>query len=237
MEIIQIYNNNSLKNFSYIIKSDDNSLVICIDPFDADLIENVLNERSVKLTHVLNTHQHHDHIKGNDKLLSSFSAELLFLDDQQTLAIDDYILKSYESFGHTMDHYVFTLKKNGEQQFCFSGDTLFGAGVGNCKNGGVPAVLYDTVSKLKEIIRPSALMYTGHDYLENNLHFAKSVWEDNQQIDELLEKCENTRFVSTTFADELKINPFLNLEYFKNKFSLPSEKEAFIHLRSLRDNW
>ena len=54
----------------------------------------------------------------------------------------------------------------------FSGDTLFNARAGNCKNGGNVDELFDTFVREIAPLPDSTLLYPGHDYMKNNLAFA-----------------------------------------------------------------
>ncbi|MEQ9364170.1 MAG: MBL fold metallo-hydrolase, partial [Leptospirales bacterium] len=72
MQVHQIYTGSDLRNFTYVIHSTDGALVYCIDPYDAGQVAEFTTARGLKLTHVINTHEHPDHINGNPGLLERY---------------------------------------------------------------------------------------------------------------------------------------------------------------------
>ena len=150
--------------------------------------------------------------------------------------------------GHTMSHIC--LLSITDKPALFSGDTLFNAGAGNCHNGGHPEELFDTFNKQFKNLDPDTLIYPGHDYLENNLNFTLNREPNNQDAQNLLKELKNNIIpgeIKTTLRIEEKINTFFRLsnkdiinnlrEEFPDMSSSPSEKEVFLHLRKMRNNW
>lgn len=255
IQIQSFYAFNELRNLSYVISNQDNGAAWVIDPYEADPIIDYIKKHGLVLKGILNTHQHFDHIRGNASLKNKFNAPELKLSHQAEIQLDELTrLEVIDSPGHTLDHQTFLIKKTGELHpyAMFSGDTLFASGVGNCKHGGDPAVLYATICKLKELA-PSITIFPGHEYRKRNLEFALSVEPSNDDIKCALEEedfldpllmCERP----TTLEEELRVNPFLRLssnEILRNlnenkidsQESFSSEKEVFLKLRSLRDLW
>ncbi|MCB1605296.1 MAG: MBL fold metallo-hydrolase, partial [Xanthomonadales bacterium] len=64
MKIHQIYTDSRLRNFTYIIETSQLSAYV-IDPWNDDLVNQVLNENQLNLIAVINTHEHWDHTQGN----------------------------------------------------------------------------------------------------------------------------------------------------------------------------
>ncbi len=236
MRVIDVYADNSLRNFSYILIKDQH--VVCIDPFDGQQIEKVLKQNELVLTAIINTHQHHDHIKGNNYLINNYACPIL---NEDLIFNDGSELVQIKTPGHTNEHVTYAYKEKGKEKLIFCGDTLFNAGVGNCKNGGNDKVLYESITKIYYKFPKTAIIYTGHDYRLNNLKFSESIWSENkclkEEIDVEEELRKDNKFRFTFLAEEFDINPFFNLKFFREKFKLDSEEEAFIYLRKLRDNW
>ncbi len=91
-----------------------------------------------------------------------------------------------ETPGHVPDHLAFSWQRGADQLALFSGDTLFNAGVGNCKSAGASVeALFETTNRLKKMPNQMVL-YPGHDYVLKNLLFAKSCEPENKDIDEAL---------------------------------------------------
>jgi glyoxylase-like metal-dependent hydrolase (beta-lactamase superfamily II) len=54
------------RNFSYLIGDDDTRACAVVDPgYDTSKLEARVKALGLHVTHVLNTHTHHDHIAGN----------------------------------------------------------------------------------------------------------------------------------------------------------------------------
>ena len=60
MKIHQIYTQSFLRNFSYIIELEDRSAMV-IDPWEAGVVNSLLAENNLRLTTIINTHEHWDH--------------------------------------------------------------------------------------------------------------------------------------------------------------------------------
>ena len=137
-----------------------------------------------------------------------------------------------------------------EQPSIFSGDTLFNAGAGNCHNGGHPEELYLTFTKQLSKLPDNTLIYPGHDYIENNLRFTLDREPENKKAKNLLSKIANqdldNPFV-TSIGIEKQINTFFRLnnpviiEKLRKNFpeikKEPDEKEVFLKLREIRNEW
>jgi len=238
---------NSLRNFSYLFYSEDPkySEVYCVDPFDPDLILEYLQKNQLKLTKIINTHQHHDHIRGNEKLSQEMGAEVLALFGDEKIKLDEeWELEVLATPGHTPEHIGLLLKQNGKEKILFSGDTLFNCGVGNCKHGGNVDVLYKTFSEIYSKLPGDIIVYTGHDYYENNKSFAAQLGCSDESFKELN---FNDGYILTTLSEERKMNPFLRLDSPDIRKNLVaqnlisditcSDKEVFLAMRKLRDSW
>ncbi|MFL5784050.1 MAG: hydroxyacylglutathione hydrolase [Bacteriovoracaceae bacterium] len=224
----RFYAKNDLRNFSYLIYDDKSGDAWVIDPWEAAPFTDYIKKRGLSLQGILNTHSHWDHVRGNDELVRTFNAPVKKLNSSENVSLDDKNeLEIIASPGHTMDHQVFLWKGDGAPVI-FSGDTLFNAGVGNCKNGGNVDLLFETVVKLVGRLPLDTVLQPGHDYLKRNLEFALSVNPENAAVKERLRKVADDPLMRSplTFKEELETNPFLK-----------AGKEEFIKLRSLRDKW
>lgn len=240
IQIKRFFAYNQLRNFSYLLYDDQNAMCWAIDPYDGDMIKNYIKKMDLNLVGILNTHQHFDHIRGNDILLNYFNAHLMESDGEVELNSQGR-LQFIDSPGHTMDHQVFLLKQN-QQKCLFSGDTFFNSGVGNCKNGGDVETLYLTTQKLLANLDDDTLLYPGHDYCQNNLNFAKLFEPDNKNIDEALYLANHQDVEERgvrTIAEEKRLNPFFSLDRLQlhDQFRDMTQKEIFFELRRQRDLW
>ena len=242
MKVIQIYIKNVLKNFNYILYSEKTKEAIFFDPYNVEMGLNEAKKRGLRFKYLINTHHHFDHVKGNKaflKLEDTIKLEMKDGDVFEFSETEKVVCKNTP--GHTMDHQCFFLYNNDKLEGVIAGDTLFNAGVGNCKNGGDPETLYQTIRDIFYSLDDDVKIYPSHDYFLNNLKFAKTVDPENMIIEEYLKKVENSKqsglFMITTIGEEKKYNPFFRVLNSDISFWNLGEKEEFIKLRNLRDNW
>lgn len=159
-------------NFSYIIADEDTKETAIVDPsFNTDAIVKLIKEQGLQVKYIIDTHQHWDHIAGNDILRSAFNAKIVahklakcFKDidvsDGDMIKLGNIAIKVIHTPGHTPDSIC--LLVNGK---LFTGDTLF---VGECGRTDLPNgsakdmcnSLFQKLMKLDDNIE----VYPGHDY-------------------------------------------------------------------------
>lgn len=258
MEVISLFCHNSLRNLIYILVDRKSNEAICIDPFDAQMVNKRLEKENLKLTKIINTHEHWDHIQGNDELKELTGCEILSVrgvnnSDQtlsggEQLSIGETNLDIIATPGHTMNHVCIlseSMTKNGAKKRIFSGDMLFNAGVGRCSNGGSVETMFNTFETFFKDLEDDVLVYPGHDYIENNLGFAKEQNPNNEEIDQMLEVANEVKgkdsLIVTTMGQERAFNPFLRLESAEIQSRTgtvdASREDVFTQLRTLRDSW
>lgn len=267
MIIEQIYTENSLRNFNYIIACPNTKEAVVVDPLRVDLIEGIINAKGYKVTKIINTHEHADHTDGNIDLINKTGAEVfchhnaidkipgasaeksaLYKDDVITIG-DCTQLKVLDTPGHTMAHVCLLAIDKNSNLAIFSGDTLFNAGAGNVMSGNVDD-LYNTFVDILFKLPDDTKVYPGHDYIENNLNFTLSREPNNARAKELLQqvsKQDAHKPLVTTLGLEKEFNTFFrlsNLEIISKLSSeidgfsdSPTEKQVFVALRELRNNW
>lgn len=242
---------NDLRNYSYLMLDDQTGHSWVIDPYEASPIIDYIKKNNLSLKGILNTHQHFDHIRGNAPLQDAFQAPVCKLKNSETISLGpDILIETLDTPGHTPDHQAFLWKKHGEVIALFSGDTLFNAGVGNCRLGGDVNQLYSTTEKLRNLPEKT-LLYPGHDYRKRNLQFALEVEPENREIKERLRAINGFAtedLPPATLAEEKAVNPFLRLDseelgqnLVKRSGPLSDQerdrRELFVKLRQLRDQW
>ncbi len=263
MLIEQIWTGNALRNFNYLIACPDTGEALAIDPLDHQKCQQVAAARGWVIRQVLNTHEHHDHIGGNQPLIAATGARLLAHHNagdriagiDQGLRAGDIVtvgrgveLEVLDTPGHTMSHLC--LVAHTDQPALFTGDTLFNAGAGNCRRGGDPWRLYDTFASQLAQLSDDLRVFPGHDYIAGNLRFTLDREPDNGDARRLLEQIANqdpAAAMVTTMGVEKRVNCFLRLHSesvvteLRRAFpDLPDEPDpatVFIRLRELRDSW
>lgn len=190
IEILPIFTNSPLRNFTYLVYSNRSGEAYAIDPFDAKSILTHSKQLGVKIRGILNTHEHGDHTQGNLELKEETKAivyghsnakdkipgiDQMLKEGDIAFSVEQESLVVWDTPGHTFSHLSFVHRNPKTILGIFSGDTLFNVGVGNCFRGGDPNALYETIQSRFETLPDSCLLYPGHDYWENNLKFAEHV--------------------------------------------------------------
>lgn len=259
MKIHQIYTDNEMRNFTYFIELV-NKTAFVIDPWDATKTTEFLNKNKLKLIAIINTHEHWDHIRGNQELVDLHRCEVWahkngkdkipglsrFLEAGEMIDIcTNCSIEVMDTPGHSHAHLCFIMHVNDIAKYIFSGDILFNAGVGNCHNGGDMQHLYETIKNQIAQLPDGMIIYPGHDYLKNNLEFTLNREPKNYKAELWLKRYTDadihTKPLTTTMADEREINTFLRLDNKEIIKNLPNgcktNNEVFITLRELRNNW
>ena len=259
MKIHQVYTESVLDNFTYLLELSDGS-AIAIDPWDEVITNQLLADNSLSLKAIINTHEHWDHVQGNEPLVAEHGCEVWahvngqgkipglsrVLNAGELIALDNGVeLKVLDTPGHTMAHLCFLVLDQGIATAVFTGDTLFNAGVGHCRGGGDVDVLYDTVVQQFHGLNDSVIIYPGHKYLENNLRFTLSIEPENHDaqiwLTRAIEDNDPVNPITTCIGDERKINTFFRLASIELRAELKCEsntdREVFTALRARRDNW
>ena len=249
----------------YLLACENTLDAIAIDPLDHALCIKVAKEAGWNIKIVANTHHHHDHIGGNEPVISASGAQLVAhaeaVDtipnvDRGLIAGDeikcgDLVLKVMDTPGHTMSHIcLYFVGNDYEKPALFCGDTLFNAGVGRCDFGGEPKTLHKTFEDQIFPLTNDVRIFPGHDYIENNLEFTLNREPDNESALSLRHKFQNGLDAESFVSDiglERQINVFFRLdepqvrmgiaESLKIGIETLDRQKTFIGLRGLRDNW
>lgn len=256
---------NSLRNFIYILADEESKEALAIDPLAFDKCLDIAKEHGYKITQVLNTHHHNDHIGGNGKVVAATGAMLLAhknakiphvdlgLSAGDTVNVGKYVLQVLDTPGHTMSHVCLFYAGNksdssetGEPAL-FSGDVLFNAGVGNCTNGGHPEAMHETISDIFAKLPENTRLFPGHDYIENNLKFTLDREPENRWAAEFLQAF-SAGLDAESYVTTLKLEKYLNVftrlnspevrERLKEQgIRCNDNKSTFLALRQLRNQW
>ncbi len=244
-------------NFSYLLICTKTGEAAVVDPSEADPIRKEIKNQNVKLTTILNTHHHWDHVGGNKELKSDYPEIKIYghssdrgrIPEQTEFLEDgDHVMFGKQSGeflynpGHTSGAITYLFGNTA-----FTGDTLFAAGCGRLFEG-TSDQMYNSLNNLIGKLPDKTQLYFGHEYTENNLRFALSVEAGNTKINKKLidvkRLCSSGSFSTpTTIADEKQTNPFLrcNSDEIKRVVKLMdpendlTKKEVFRALRELKD--
>lgn len=202
-------------NFAYLIHGPAGTVLV--DAPDAGPIRRRLEDRKRRLTHILVTHDHQDHI-GGLAALKEWSGAVVIAPAGSRVPQADREARGGERLdvaglgldviwtpGHCAAHASFHLPAAAA---VFTGDCLFGAGCGRLF-GNPPEIMWNSLQRLAAL--PDATrVYFGHEYTVSNLRFALTVEPGNAALARRLAAAEAATPTSpSTIALEKATNPFL----------------------------
>jgi hydroxyacylglutathione hydrolase len=126
---------------SYLIGDEDAGVAAVVDPrLDIDEYLRLARFMGVRIEHVLETHNHADHVSGHGRLAAATGATIHIhrdaapdydhepFDDGWELALGDLVVRALHTPGHRPEHTAFALvdTARGEEPWAvLTGDTLF----------------------------------------------------------------------------------------------------------------
>lgn len=214
-------------NFGVLLHDPASGATAAIDAPDADAVLAAAQAKGWRLTHILVTHKHLDHVEGIPALKAAYSCEVIGpAASAAEVGMYDRTLKDGDSFdwggvgvrvmatpGHTLDHLSYFLP---EENLAFVGDTVFAMGCGRVLEG-THDMMWDSVKRLRDLPEETTL-YCGHEYTLANAKFAVTVDPGNKKLHERLAEVEALRrsdqpTLPTTIGREKATNPFMRADH------------------------
>lgn len=236
-------------NYTYVIARAGQAVVV--DPGEAEPVLAYLQEHNLRITHVLNTHHHSDHIAGNALCLAEGGtlvapgAETRIphtvhpVADGDTFELLGETVQCLATPGHTHHHLVYMFTQS---RLLFAGDALFSLGCGRCFEG-TPAQMWAGLQKLRTL-PDDTQVYCGHEYTHTNARFLLSIWPDHTGLQEKAAWIEalapGRPTLPARLGDEKALNMFLRCDDPELAHVLGirgTPADVFTHLRSLRNTF
>jgi hydroxyacylglutathione hydrolase len=214
-------------NFGLLVHDRGTGATASVDAPDGEAIAAEAERRGWKISHLLLTHHHADHIQGAPALKARFpqmktigaakdAHRLPPLDqavvDGDEVAVGASRARVIETPGHTLGHIAYHFP---DDEALFVGDTLFSLGCGRVFEGSMEQMRLslETLANLPRETR----VYCGHEYTEANGRFAVTVDPENPVLRDRVRRVAELRAAGrftlpTTIALENATNPFLRVE-------------------------
>lgn len=240
-------------NYVYIARDPKSGACAAVDPSAADPVLAALDALGWRLTHILNTHHHNDHVGGNLALKEATHCTIIghTRDASRIPGIDRGVAEGdevvigteaarvIEVYGHTRGHIAYWF---AQSHALFCGDTLFSLGCGRLFEGR-PEEMWASLLKLRAL-PDDTKVYCAHEYTAGNAAFALTIDPANPALIKRAAEVRDLRArdlptVPSTIGAERLANPFLRADdaRLKEAIDLPaaSTVEAFAEIRRRKD--
>ncbi|SDO12943.1 hydroxyacylglutathione hydrolase [Lutimaribacter pacificus] len=213
-------------NYAYLAHDRETGETALVDIPEAGPILDELDRRGWRLSHILITHHHPDHVQGIDAILAAHPARVVgAAADAHRLPPLDVAVKEGDSVriggetghvidvsGHTIGHIAFHFPQS---HVAFTADSLMALGCGRVFEGTFDQ-MYDSLQKLAAL-PPETLICSGHEYTAANARFAMSIEPGNPDLISRVGRIEEARAkglptVPSLLSVELATNPFLRAD-------------------------
>jgi hydroxyacylglutathione hydrolase len=243
-------------NFGALIHDSGSGRTASIDAPDGAAVIAAAREQGWRITDLLVTHHHADHVQGIPAVRAAFpdvrvvgpvkeAARIGGLDvevkEGDTIEVGELRARVIETPGHTAGHIVYLFE---DDQILFAGDTLFSLGCGRVLETPLP-VMWSSLEKLADLPGETQV-YCGHEYTQANAKFALTIEPDNADLKARAEavaalRAQGKPTLPTTIALELAANPFLRAEVASVQKSVGLEaadpSEVFSEIRRRKDKF
>ncbi|MFD2204441.1 hydroxyacylglutathione hydrolase [Kiloniella antarctica] len=242
-------------NYCYLLRDEQTGAVGVIDPGEALPVLNEANQLNWKITDVILTHHHNDHVDGVAEIKSKTGAKVTgptkdthridhldaTVDGGDTLTFGSQTAKVFYVPGHTLGHIAYWFEKSN---ILFSGDSLFALGCGRLFEG-TPEMMWQSLQQFITLPKQT-VVYCAHEYTLSNADFALTIDPENETLRQRVVEIRALRAqdkptVPSTLNEEFETNPFLrpNDQEIRKQLKMESatDAEVFKEIRLRKDNF
>ncbi|MGD2056071.1 MAG: MBL fold metallo-hydrolase [Gammaproteobacteria bacterium] len=182
-----------MENFVYLIHDHASERAAVVDPaWDVPRVLALARRLGVRITDILLTHSHHDHINGIAALLEAQDARLHLLREEaqfwghgldlptlhhggDVIELGSTPIRVLHTPGHTPGSACYQVADR-----LLTGDTLFVFGCGRCDlSGGDPEQMYVTLKDLAQRLPAETVIHPGHNYSQKSTSTMEEQVEGN----------------------------------------------------------
>lgn len=242
-------------NYVYLLHEAESGATGVVDPAVAKPVLAEAERLGWRITHILNTHHHGDHVGGNKEIVAATGCTVIGarvdraripcigieVEEGDRVRLGEAEAEVFFIPGHTSGHIAFWF---AEDRALFCGDTIFALGCGRLVEG-TPRDMWPSLEKLRRL-PDDARVFCAHEYTAANFAFARTVETGNTALMArgervLAARAKGERTVPSLLGEEKATNPFLRAD-------LPSLAAAvgmagrdpvsvFAEVRSRKDNF
>jgi hydroxyacylglutathione hydrolase len=167
-----------MENFVYLIHDRTSDTAAIVDPaWEVGRILDLAQEKGIRITDILLTHSHHDHVNGLQQVLDSSDAQIHLLKPEaqfwgaalarptlhhggERVRLGNTEISILHTPGHTPGSACYQIGND-----LIAGDTLFVFGCGRCDlAGGDPEQMFNTLKRIRNELPGSTILHPGHNY-------------------------------------------------------------------------
>ncbi len=242
-------------NYAFLVHDEASGDTALVDAPEAGPILDALDARGWRLTDILLTHHHWDHIDGVPALVEATGARVIgaaadahrlpplsrTVGPGDGLRICGAPVHVIDVPGHTVGHVAFHFPQD---RLVFTGDSLMAMGCGRLFEG-TPDQMWQSLSRLAAL-PPDTLVCSGHEYTQSNARFAASLGHTTPALVARMDRIARDRnsglpTVPSTLAEELATNPFLRASDPAMKAALgmagAQDAAVFAEIRARKDKF
>lgn len=211
-------------NYAFLLHDAGTGRTALVDAPEAAPIRRALDAHGWRLSDILLTHHHDDHVAGVADLrdgarvigaradahrLPPLDLEVAPGDPLEVLGAKVEVI---DVPGHTLGHVAFHFPQD---HMAFTADSLMALGCGRLFEGTADQ-MWDSLRKLRDL-PGQTLICSGHEYTETNARFALTIEPDNQALRDRAAaiaraRAEGRPTVPSHLSEERATNPFLRAD-------------------------